>query len=85
MEAYLRSREDIHQEGLTFLIRQLAPSPNGLPLEVYVFTKTTAWADYEHIQADIFDHLLAIASRFDLRLFQNPTGMDFSNLAKSRN
>ncbi|MEN8242370.1 MAG: mechanosensitive ion channel family protein [Chloroflexota bacterium] len=84
MEVYLRSREDIHQQGLTFLIRQLAPSPTGLPLEVYVFTKTTEWAKYEHIQADIFDHLLATASRFDLRIFQNPTGMDFSNLAAHR-
>jgi miniconductance mechanosensitive channel len=85
MEAYLRGREDIHQQGLTFLVRQLAPSPNGLPLEVYAFTTTTAWADYENIQADIFDHLLAAASTFDLRIFQNPTGLDFSNLAAARN
>jgi miniconductance mechanosensitive channel len=85
IEAYLRSRDDIHQQGLTFLIRQLAPSPNGLPLEVYAFTKTTEWARYEHIQADIFDHLLATATHFDLHLFQNPTGFDFSNLVASRN
>jgi miniconductance mechanosensitive channel len=85
IEAYLRNREDIHQTQLTFLVRQLAPSPNGLPLEVYVFTTTTEWAKYEHIQADIFDHLLAAASHFDLRIFQNPTGLDFSNLAAPRN
>lgn len=85
MEAYLRSREDIHQKELTFLVRQLAPSPTGLPLEIYVFTTTTEWAAYEHIQADIFDHLLAAASHFDLRIFQNPTGLDFSNLAAPRN
>lgn len=84
IEAYLSSRPDIHHQGLTFLIRQLAPSPTGLPLEVYAFTKTTEWAQYEHIQADIFDHLLAAASHFDLRIFQNPTGLDFSNLAASR-
>lgn len=85
IEAFLASREDIYQQEMTFLVRQLAPSPNGLPLEVYVFTKTTVWAEYEGIQADIFDHLLAAASHFDLRIFQNPTGLDFANLALPRN
>jgi miniconductance mechanosensitive channel len=85
IEAFLASREDIYHQEMTFLIRQLAPSPNGLPLEVYVFTKTTVWAEYESIQADIFDHLLAAASHFDLRIFQNPTGLDFANLAVPRN
>ena len=71
--AYLRNHPRIHQEGLTFLVRQLAPSSKGLPLQVYVFTKTTAWVEYEGIQADIFDHLLAAAPEFDLRVFQDPT------------
>ncbi len=74
--AYLRNHPRIHQEGLTFLVRQLQPGPKGLPIQVYVFTKTTAWADYEGIQADIFDHLLAAAPEFDLRVFQDPTDND---------
>ena len=78
MEAYLRAHPKIHQEGMTFLIRQLAPGPTGVPLEIYVFTKTTEWVAYERIQADIFDHLLAAAPVFDLRVFQEPTGMDFA-------
>lgn len=79
MEAYLHSFEAIH-EDMTFLVRQLAPSPTGLPLEVYVFTKTVVWTEYENIQAEIFDHLLAAASYFDLRVFQQPTGSDFGLL-----
>jgi miniconductance mechanosensitive channel len=81
IEAYLRSHPGIHQQEHTFLVRQLAPGPTGVPLEVYVFTKTTAWVEYETIQAEIFDHLLASVPSFDLRVFQEPTGMDFSSLA----
>lgn len=77
IEAYLRHHPGIHQEGMTFLVRQLAPGPKGVPLEIYVFTKTTEWVAYEKIQADIFDHLLASVPLFDLRVFQEPTGMDF--------
>jgi miniconductance mechanosensitive channel len=73
--AYLRNRPDIRQD-MTFLVRHLAPTSKGLPLEVYVFTTTTAWAEYESIQADIFDHLLAAAEEFDLRVFQDPAGAD---------
>lgn len=76
--AYLRQRDDLHQEGMTFLVRQLPPGPEGVPLEIYVFTRTTAWAEYEGIQADIFDHVLAIVPEFDLRVFQNPTGHDLA-------
>jgi miniconductance mechanosensitive channel len=78
IEAYLHNHKDIHQEGLTFLVRQLSPGPTGVPLEIYVFTKTTEWVRYEKIQADIFDHLMASAPVFDLRVFQEPTGMDFA-------
>jgi len=78
VEAYLHHHKDIHQQGLDFLVRQLEPGPTGVPIEVYAFTKTTAWADYERIQADIFDHLLASVEVFDLRVFQEPTGRDFS-------
>jgi miniconductance mechanosensitive channel len=78
MAAYLRGRDDIHKEGMTFLIRSLAPGREGLPIEVYAFTKTTDWEAYENIQAEIFDHLLAAVPNFDLRVFQEPTGMDFA-------
>jgi miniconductance mechanosensitive channel len=80
MTAYLKSREDLHQETMTMLVRQLDPGPTGLPLEVYVFTKTTAWAEYEAIQAEIFEHLVAAAPAFDLQVFQQPTGTDFRAL-----
>ncbi len=73
---YLGKHQDIHQKGMTLLVRQLSPGPQGLPIEIYCFTKTTAWGEYEDIQADIFDHLLAIAPQFGLRLYQNPAGSD---------
>lgn len=74
--AYLRQHPKIHQSGFTFLIRQLAPTSQGLAIEIYVFTNDTNWVNYEGIQADIFDHLLAIAPEFDLRVFQAPSGGD---------
>lgn len=67
---YLRHHQQIHQEGFTFLVRQLDPTPHGLPIEIYVFTKDTNWTSYEAIQADIFEHLLGVMSHFDLRSFQ---------------
>jgi len=73
---YLRQRDDLDKE-MTFLVRQLAPGAEGLPIEIYVFANTTKWDDYESIQADIFDHVLAVIPSFDLRIFQNPTGNDF--------
>ncbi|QEH81099.1 mechanosensitive ion channel [Sphingomonas sp. C8-2] len=77
--AYLRSHARVSQD-MTMLVRQLQPGPQGLPLEIYCFTATTAWADYESIQADIFDHLLAILPEFGLRLFQEPSGQDVRRL-----
>ena len=67
---------------MNFLIRELQPTPTGLPLEVYAFTRTTEWDKYEHIQAEIFDHLLAAAEFFDLRVFQDPAGSDFMRALK---
>ncbi len=64
-------------EKLLMLVRQLEPTEKGLPLQIYVFTDTTVWAEYEAIQADMFDHLIAVAPEFGLRLFQQPTGSDF--------
>ncbi len=76
LEEYLQNLPEINKE-MTFLVRQLQTSDKGLPLEIYVFSKEQAWAKYEGIQADIFDHVLAILPEFDLRVFQNPTGSDF--------
>lgn len=75
VEHYLRQHPQIHQE-MTQLVRQLEPSADGLPLELYCFTNTTAWGSYESVQADIFDHLLAILPEFGLRVFQHPSGAD---------
>jgi miniconductance mechanosensitive channel len=76
---YLKHHPKINQQ-MTLIVRQLAPGPEGLPLEIYCFTNTTAWADYEGIQSDIFDHLLAITPEFGLRLFQKPAGHDLQLL-----
>ena len=67
---WLLQNKNIHKDGFTFLIRQLEPSETGLPLEIYIFTKSTRWVEYEGIQADIFDHLLASLSFFELEPFQ---------------
>ena len=76
VKAYLQNHPMINQD-MTFLIRQLPPSEHGLPIEIYVFSKDQVWANYEAIQADIFDHVLAVVPEFDLRVYQNPTGADF--------
>lgn len=79
VSAYLRNHPGIHQE-LTFLVRQLQPTRDGIPLEIYVFTNNTAWAVYEGIQADVFDHVLAVLPEFGLRVAQDPTGYDLQQL-----
>ena len=76
---YLKNHPRIRKD-MTLIVRQLAPGPEGLPLEIYCFTTTTAWAEYEDIQSDIFDHLLAVVPEFDLRLYQKPAGSDLANL-----
>ena len=77
IDAYLRWHPRISKD-FTLMVRQLAPGPQGVALELYCFTDTTAWAVYEGIQADIFDHLIAILPEFDLKLFQEPSGGDFA-------
>ena len=77
--AYLKNHPKIHQ-NMTFLVRHLEPTQHGLPVQIYVFSNDQAWANYEAIQADIFDHLLAALPEFGLRVFQNPTGYDFKSL-----
>lgn len=79
--AYLKNHPKIHQ-NMTFLVRHLEPTQYGLPVEIYVFSNDQVWANYEAIQADIFDHLLAAAPEFDLRVFQNPSGYDFSRFGE---
>ena len=77
---YLKNNAKIHND-MTFLVRQLAPQSDGLPIEIYVFSNDTDWINYEAIQSDIFDHLLAILPEFELEVFQNLTG----NLASENN
>ncbi len=79
---YLKTHPQIH-DGMTLLVRQLQPGPDGLPLELYCFSNDTAWASYEAIQADIFDHLISILPEFGLRAFQQPSGRDFSRWAEA--
>ena len=79
VEAYLRQHPLIHND-MTFLIRQLSPRENGLPIEIYVFCKDTDWTVYESVQADIFDHILAVVPEFNLRVFQEPSGSDFKKI-----
>ena len=76
---YLKNHPRIHK-GMTLMVRQLSPGPEGLPLEIYCFTNTTDWIEYEDIQSDVFDHLLAIVPEFGLRLYQNPAGSDLASL-----
>ena len=71
VESYLKQNSNLNTETMTFLVRQLPSSPEGVPLEIYTFTKTTEWEAYEKIQSDIFDHLFAILPKFGLRVFQN--------------
>ncbi|WP_297089746.1 mechanosensitive ion channel domain-containing protein [uncultured Draconibacterium sp.] len=79
LEVYLRQHPKIKQD-LTFLVRQLAPQGKGLPIEIYVFSNDQAWANYEAIQADIFDHIFAVIPEFELRVFQEPTGADIEKI-----
>ncbi len=79
LKEYLANNPKIHKD-MTFLVRHLQPTETGIPIEIYVFSNDQVWANYESIQADIFDHILAVIPEFELRVFQNPTGEDFLNL-----
>ena len=79
---YLRNHPKIHQ-GMTLLVRQHEPGPQGLPLEIYCFSNDTDWGNYEAIQADIFDHLIASLHEFGLQAFQEPAGSDLRALRPS--
>ena len=77
LEDYLRKHPKVNSE-MMILVRQLQPTPQGLPLELYFFSDGTNWVFYEHLQADVFEHLFAVLPRFGLRVFQSPAGTDFS-------
>lgn len=79
LENYLRTSPSINQE-MTIMIRQLAATPEGLPIEIYAFSKIKEWVQYEAVMADLFDHVFASASAFDLTLFENPSGADIQML-----
>ncbi len=79
LEVYLRNHPHIHR-NMTLLVRQLAPATTGVPIEIYAFTTTVVWAEYESIQSDLFDHIFAVVSEFDLRVFQEPSGYDMASL-----
>jgi len=81
LELYLHNHPKIQQD-MTFLVRQLQPTDRGIPLEVYVFCSDKNWENYETVQSDLFDHILAIMPEFDLRVFQGPSGQDVKQLAQ---
>ncbi|HEF0075154.1 MULTISPECIES: mechanosensitive ion channel family protein [Citrobacter] len=80
LNEYLRHHPRIRKD-MTLMVRQLAPDDHGLPIEIYAFTNTVVWLEYESIQADIFDHIFAVVEEFGLRIHQSPTGNDIRALA----
>lgn len=80
IQTYLQNHPLIHKE-LPIMVRQLTPNENGLPLEIYCFTNDIRWVAYEAIQADVFDHIFAVAPEFGLRIFQNPSGYDMRSFS----
>ncbi|WP_408634213.1 mechanosensitive ion channel family protein [Paraferrimonas haliotis] len=80
LEAYLKANQNIHPQ-MTFLVRQLASTQTGVPMEVYVFSNDIRWANYEAIQADIFDHIFAVLPEFGLRAYQHPSGRDMEGIS----
>lgn len=79
LEHYLSTNPEVNQDML-HMVRQLDPTQSGVPLQLYFFTNTTLWHEYENIQSDIFDHVYAIVSRFGLRIYQTPAGADLRAL-----
>ena len=79
VEYYLRHHPKVNQE-LIMTIRQLQPTAQGIPIELYFFSADTGWLKYEHLQAEVFDHVLAMMHTFDLKVFQSPTGLDFKKI-----
>ncbi|GAB4319319.1 MAG: mechanosensitive ion channel [Bacteroidales bacterium] len=84
LKNYLKNHPAVH-DGMTFLVRQLQPTEKGLPMEIYIFSRIQEWAEYENIQADIFDHILAVVPEFGLRVYQLPSGDDLQKMIVSGN
>ena len=76
IEYYLRHHPKVHTD-MTMLVRQLQPTAHGMPVELYFFSADTRWVKYEQLQAEVFEHVLAVLHTFGLKAFQSPTGMDF--------
>jgi miniconductance mechanosensitive channel len=81
LEQYLKNNPSINQD-MTVLVRHLQPMETGLPIEIYLFSKDKELNGYEGIQADLFDHILAVIPEFDLRVFQSPSGDDVKDLSE---
>lgn len=79
LEKYIARHKDVNPDML-HMVRQMQPTPSGLPLQLYFFTHRTGWKDFEHVQADIFDHVYAVIQEFGLRIFQTPSGTDIASL-----
>lgn len=79
LKSYLSNHPGIDQDKI-MMVRQLAPGENGIPMEIYAFTRDTAWVNYEGVQSDIFDHVYAVAGEFGLRIFQTPSGYDIREI-----
>ena len=79
LDRYIATHPEVNPE-LTYMVRQLDPTPSGLPLQLYFFTRTTAWKEHESIQSDIFDHVYAVVNLFGLSIFQSPAGRDIASL-----
>ena len=79
---YLTHHPKVHQ-GLTMIVRQLQPTAQGMPIELYFFSANTAWVKYEALQAEVFDHVLATLHRFGLKVFQSPTGLDLQKFSEN--
>ena len=81
LQQYLENNRHIRKD-MTLMVRQLDAGDKGIPLEIYCFTNTVVWAEYEGIQADIFDHIFAVAGEFGLRIYQAPSGYDLQGMGK---
>jgi miniconductance mechanosensitive channel len=80
LSEYLKNHPQIRQD-MTVMVRQLAPTETGLPVEIYCFSKIQSWVEYEMLQSDIFDHIMTVIGEFELSVFQNPSGNDFKSIA----
>lgn len=83
IQNYLKKHPKVHKDMIQ-IVRQLQPTENGLPIEIYIFTNDIVWQNYESIQSDIFDHVLAIAPEFNIQIYQNPSGNDLKNIVNTK-